>query len=91
MQHCPPPCYPPRLHPHSREACLKFWDSASSTSGASGHHQPFLLNTRADEPHGGGVAGLAYHPSRDMAVTTGAGAARAQAGEVPLRGACICG
>lgn len=58
----------------TREACLKFWDATNSTSasGGGGHHQPFLLNTRADEPHAGGIAGLAYHPARDMAVTTGA-------------------
>lgn len=58
----------------STEACLKFWDAGSSgqeseasTSSGSG----FALNTRVDEPHRDLVSALVYHPTRDLAVTTG--------------------
>lgn len=58
--------------PPRREATLKFWDATGAAAGSGS--APFALSTRADEPHAGGVAALSYHPSRHLAVTTGAGA-----------------
>ncbi|GFR41531.1 hypothetical protein Agub_g2190 [Astrephomene gubernaculifera] len=64
----------------STEACLKFWDAATSSSGSNADRTTtdpstsgsgFALNTRVDEPHADQVTSLVYHPSRHMVVTTG--------------------
>ncbi|KAG2426597.1 hypothetical protein HXX76_012913 [Chlamydomonas incerta] len=59
----------------STEACLRFWDAGSSGPGSeastSGSGSGFALNTRVDEPHRDLVTALVYHPTRDLAVTTG--------------------
>ncbi|KAG2432689.1 hypothetical protein HYH02_006674 [Chlamydomonas schloesseri] len=58
----------------STEACLKFWDAGSGSDGAvstSGSGSGFVLNTRVDEPHRDLVSALVYHPTRNLAVTTG--------------------
>ncbi|KAF5829957.1 hypothetical protein DUNSADRAFT_15275 [Dunaliella salina] len=54
----------------SSEAALRFWDG-NSAAPRSGAPVPFVLNTRVDEPHRGGVTSIAYHPSRELVATTG--------------------
>ena len=55
----------PKLDPESAEAAaLKFW---------SWNHaeRRFVLNTRAEAPHEGGVTACEFHPAAAMAVTAG--------------------
>ncbi|KAI8464049.1 MAG: WD40-repeat-containing domain protein, partial [Monoraphidium minutum] len=56
---------------------LKFWDSAPAAAGGAaapaalraGAAPPYALNTRADAPHLGPVAGLAFHPAQHVVAT----------------------
>ncbi|KAL3140577.1 hypothetical protein ABBQ32_005152 [Trebouxia sp. C0010 RCD-2024] len=58
----------------SDEQTLRFWDwTEAGNSLASPQDAPmYSMNTYLDDPHRGGcVSSLAYHPSRNMAATTG--------------------
>ncbi|MEW5307753.1 MAG: hypothetical protein WDW36_010129 [Sanguina aurantia] len=61
----------PDAGPHmSSEPALKFWDMSSAARDGSA--PAFELNTRVDDPHRGPIGSVAYHPTLNMVVTTGA-------------------